>query len=419
MAESLKSPGSSQHEDELKYMKEPLLGDRLDSVSQTSGRRSRSRVTSSSRFSSSSSVARRKALAEAAAAKQEAEFDRLLAEKERERMEMEAEEERKRQSHLAKFVHDKAVLAANKKAAIAEAKLKAIEQAIEDEEDEKITLVTIPGFTNPVDNKGQTQAWINTQENPQETLKTLDCVTGNTYPFEECFTGKDDISRQHSTPRIKEEQTPKTLPNRKIPGYVQARNTSPYEPFSANPFTLTPGPVEELVMIKQKLAASLERQSLPKCHPEIFAGDVTLFHPWKSAFRAMIKDANVSPEKEINYLRNYTKGDAQKVVNNFRQRQYRDPVALRDVWTELERRFGNTAAITNVLVQRLQNTSSFEEGDSEKLQRFADLCADVDSQLDFLPGLGCLNYPSAIGPIVENLPNFIRSKRGKESCPIR
>ena len=166
-----------------------------------------------------SSAARRKALAEAAAAKQEAELDRLLAEKERERMEMEAEEERKRRSHLAKFVHDKAVLAANKKAAIAEAKSKAIEQAIEDEEDEKITLVTIPGFTNPVDTKRQTQPWINTEENPQETLKALDCVTGNTNPFEECFKGKDDISRQHSTPRIKEEHTPKTSPNRNISGY--------------------------------------------------------------------------------------------------------------------------------------------------------------------------------------------------------
>ena len=104
----------------------------------------------------------------------------------------------------------------------------------------------------------------------------------------------------------------------------------------------------------------------------------------------------MSPEKEINYLRSYTKGDVQKVVNNFRRRQYRDPgVGLRDVWTELERRFGNTAAITNVLVQRLQNTSRFEKGDSDKPQRFADMCADADSQLDFLPGLGCLNYPSS------------------------
>ena len=130
-------------------MLEPLLNKKLDSVSQISGKRSRSRITSSSRHSSSSS-ARRKALAEAAAAKQEAEFDRLLADKERERMEMEAEEERKRQSHLAKFVHNKAIPAANKKATIAEAKLKAIEQAIEDEDNEKITLVTIPGFTDPI-----------------------------------------------------------------------------------------------------------------------------------------------------------------------------------------------------------------------------------------------------------------------------
>ena len=94
----------------------------------------------------------------------------------------------------------------------------------------------------------------------------------------------------------------------------------------------------------------------------------------------MVKDANLSPEKEINYLRSCTKGDAEKVVNNFRQRQYRDPVvALRDVWTELEILFGNTAAIRNVLVQGLRHTSRFEQGDSDKLQRFADMCADVDS----------------------------------------
>ena len=47
-----------------------------------------------------------------------------------------------------------------------------------------------------------------------------------------------------------------------------------------------------------------------------------------------------------------------------------------------------------------------EQGDSHKLPRFV----DVDSQLDFLPGLGCPNCPSAFGPIIENLPNFIRSK---------
>ena len=45
---------------------------------------------------------------------------------------------------------------------------------------------------------------------------------------------------------------------------------------------------------------------------------------------------------------------------------------------------------------------------------FADVCADVDSQLDFLPGLACLNYPNAIKPIVEKLPPFLRSKWEKQ-----
>jgi len=125
----------------------------------------------------------------------------------------------------------------------------------------------------------------------------------------------------------------------------------------------------------------------------------------------MIKDADVSLEMEINYLRSYTKGDAQKVEDNYRWTQYRDPViALQDMWTELERWFGNTAAITNVLIERLRKTARFQEGESDKLQSFADGCVDVDSQLDFLPGLRCFNYPTAIAPIIESLPLCIRSK---------
>ena len=91
---------------------------------------------------------------------------------------------------------------------------------------------------------------------------------------------------------------------------------------------------------------------------------MTLFHPWKSAFKAMIKGTDLTPEQKI-----YMRGDAQKVVNNYRQRQCKDPViALQDVWTELERHFGNTAAITNVLIERLRKTAKFGEGDSDRLQ---------------------------------------------------
>ena len=103
------------------------------------------------------------------------------------------------------------------------------------------------------------------------------------------------------------------------------------------------------------------------------------------------------------------------MVDNFRKRQHKDPTAvLGEVWTELERRFGNTAAITNALLERLGEAARFTERDKSKLQAFSDLCDDIDSQLAYLPGLLCLNYPNAICPIVEKLPNFLRSKWEKE-----
>jgi hypothetical protein len=39
---------------------------------------------------------------------------------------------------------------------------------------------------------------------------------------------------------------------------------------------------------------------------------------------------------------------------------------------------------------------------------------DVDNQINNLPGLACLNYASAIRPIVDNLPSFLRFKWEKK-----
>ena len=39
---------------------------------------------------------------------------------------------------------------------------------------------------------------------------------------------------------------------------------------------------------------------------------------------------------------------------------------------------------------------------------------DVDNQINNLPGLACLNCASAIRPIVDNLPNFLRFKWEKK-----
>ena len=108
----------------------------------------------------------------------------------------------------------------------------------------------------------------------------------------------------------------------------------------------------------------------------------------------MIHNAKVPPEQEINNLRQYTKGDAQILEDIHRKRQHREPtVLLREVWIELEKRFGNTVVITNTLLKKLNKAARFKGKEREKLQTFADICTDLDSQLQLLPGLACLSYP--------------------------
>jgi hypothetical protein len=129
----------------------------------------------------------------------------------------------------------------------------------------------------------------------------------------------------------------------------------------------------------------------------------------------MTQNAEVPPEQEINYLRQFTQGEARKLVDSYRKRQHNDPnVLLSQLWKELEKRFGNTALIASTLMKKLLKTAKFVEKENKKLQDFADVCSELDSQLESLPGLACLNYPNAISPVLEKLPLSLRSKWEKE-----
>lgn len=173
--------------------------------------------------------------------------------------------------------------------------------------------------------------------------------------------------------------------------------------------------IETLTSVNEQIVARLTRQNPPKCHPDTFNGDPTLFHPWGGAFKAMVSDTNVSPVQEVNYLRRFTSGEVQKLVDNYRKRKQHDPSRLlSSLWTELERRFGSAAAITRVLLERMNKKAAFNDLENAKPQEFTDLCAEVESQMSYLPGFACLNFPNAIQPIAERLPLSLRQKWEKE-----
>ena len=371
----------------------------LETRSRLSYQSSRSKI--SSRASTSSSAAKMKALAEAAAARESAEFEKRIAEKEPERKKREAEIERTREQERASHEMEMAFLAAERKIAIADAKLKAIEKAIEEEDTgDKIEIAGIPNAKS----EERTSTWLisTSPEAPQPADYLIEQKT----PFK---------VRMPEKPPAKSCAAASQLENN------EGNNQITHQAFSGPLITSTPinitgsQLIETLTSVNEQIVAGLARQNLPKCHPDTFNGDPTLFHPWKAAFKAMISDTNVSPVQEVNYLRRFTSSEAQKLVDNYRKRKQRDPSRLlSSLWAELERRFGSAAAITRVLLERMDKTAAFSDGENAKLQEFADLCADVESQMSYLPGLASLDFPNAIQPIAEKLPVSLRQKWEKE-----
>ena len=99
----------------------------------------------------------------------------------------------------------------------------------------------------------------------------------------------------------------------------------------------------------------------------------------------MIEDASVSLTREINYLHNFTSGEPQRLVDNYRKCQQSDPITqLKDVWAELERRFGSAAVVTNTLLDRMKKTANFSESDNTSLQRVKQL-PSRDSPVSTIP----------------------------------
>ena len=143
--------------DELKISQSNRL---LETRSRNSRHLHRSRSLLSA--STTSSAARIRALAEAAAARESAEYERIIVEKEHARKEREAELERNRKQERAQ--HDKALamLAASRKVAVAEAKVRAIELAMEEQEIEERR--EIPGIPH-VKTEDRTLNWVRSNPN--------------------------------------------------------------------------------------------------------------------------------------------------------------------------------------------------------------------------------------------------------------
>ncbi|XP_068742252.1 uncharacterized protein [Montipora capricornis] len=119
----------------------------LERRSRLSSQSNCSKISSRSCASTAGSTAKMKALADAAAARESAEFKKRMAEKEHEHRKREAKIERTREQEQANHEKKMAFVAAETKIVVVDAKLKAIEQATDQEDTgDEIEIAGIPDY---------------------------------------------------------------------------------------------------------------------------------------------------------------------------------------------------------------------------------------------------------------------------------
>ena len=142
------------------------------------------------------------------------------------------------------------------------------------------TTSIIPQQFEPEDPTFRTQSWIDSQQpqhppagdqNPEPNPPTRQSTADppqNTDPTEQDHVNITQDNIQPYTPR------------------GIAGNQPIFRPPPEHPeITVMSRCIESITQTNQQVATTMPQQNLPKCHPDVFDGDATLFHLWKNPLK--------------------------------------------------------------------------------------------------------------------------------------
>jgi hypothetical protein len=146
---------------------------------------------------------------------------------------------------------------------------------------------------------------------------------------------------------------------------------------------------------------------------EKFDNNPENFHTWKSSFKNMTNNINITPSEELSLIMEYTTNDSKRLVQKLRNAYMANPEkGVAEVWTKLGERYGSNVVLTKAHLDKLTNFPKIGFKDNKKLQDFGDLllelqCAKEDGHLQ---GLRILDEPIYLRPVLTKLPGDIQSR---------
>ena len=139
------------------------------------------------------------------------------------------------------------------------------------------------------------------------------------------------------------------------------------------------------------------------------------FYPsWKSSFRSVMMDLQVTPEEEIDFLIKYTSLSSQQQIISIKTASVSNPVlGLQRIWQRLEERYGCPEMIEFALKTKLNSFAAISSKDYRRLYELSDILDEilaVKEDVRYQSLLAYFDASTGINPIVMKLPYQLQEK---------
>ena len=134
---------------------------------------------------------------------------------------------------------------------------------------------------------------------------------------------------------------------------------------------------------------------------------------WRATFRNMTREVNITGSKELALMIEHTTGEPKRLVQRLCNAYAENPAAgVREFWKKLSKRFGSTAVVTQVHLNKLIMFPTLTPKDNKGLQELGDLLLELQcaKQDGGLTGLKILDEPAFLKPLRAKIPSDLQSR---------
>jgi hypothetical protein len=146
----------------------------------------------------------------------------------------------------------------------------------------------------------------------------------------------------------------------------------------------------------------------PAAELQTFNGDPLTYNRFMRQFRSKVVSNCPDPEERINYLEQYTSGEARDIVIGYSYLDSKKGYAA--AIKELDEKYGDQDVIVNAFIAKALSWAPIKPDNPKELDRLAIFLTECQNAVSSFDAVGVLNYSENLKKIVAKLPYYLHDR---------